>query len=188
MAVGFGEDERDAEPGGGMAHGAGHVAAAAEHRVRAALSEDQPRLARGSQSPADGEGSAQRIAPVEAADPQEVDLIPGGGHELGLRPLAGADERDCGALSAQRVGDGDRRNDVARRAAGRYHDSCHLLRAFSCCRCLCRSSTRSLAGPAARPRELAALGLRAPALAVPPRATLRTSPAAARVTIRLVPP
>ena len=50
-----------------------------------------------------------------------VELVAGGRDELGLGPLA-ADEGDLGALSPQRVGDRDRRHDVARRPAGRDHD------------------------------------------------------------------
>ena len=75
----------------------------------------------------------ERIAAVQAADAQEVDLVPGRGNEIRLGALARPEEADLGALSPKRVGDGDRRYDVPRRAAGRYHDSCHLLRAFSLC-------------------------------------------------------
>ena len=54
-------------------------------------------------------------------DGDRVELVAGGRDELGLGALA-ADEDDLGALSPQRVGDRDRRHDVAGRPAGRDHD------------------------------------------------------------------
>ena len=133
MAVGLGEHERQPHPHRRQPRRAGDVAATAEHRLGAALGEHPPGGANGAPRADRGKGGAERVAAIETADPEEVDLIAGGGHQLSLGPLAGAEEADLGALSAQRVGDGDRRHDVPRRAAGRYHDSCHWLRASSSC-------------------------------------------------------
>ena len=52
-----------------------------------------------------GRGGPQRVAAVDPAHLDEVDLVAGGGHQLGLDPLARAEEGDLGAASPKLVGD-----------------------------------------------------------------------------------
>ena len=61
------------------------------------------------------------MAAVQRLHVHRVELVPGGRHELELGALA-ADERDVGAVSSQRVRDGDRRNDVSCGPAGADHE------------------------------------------------------------------
>ena len=122
VRVGLRQDERDPPGDGRQPDRAGDVAAAAEHGVGPA--------------PAAGSAPAAPTAPAALATARAaatgllrerpstriaVERVAGGGHQLGLRPLA-ADEGDLRALSPQRVGDRDRRDDVARGPAGGDHD------------------------------------------------------------------
>ena len=131
VAVGLGEDEGKAHPDRREADRPGDVAPAPENDVRPAGLEHVACGADRAPGLPRRRGRLQRISPVKPAHPEEVDLVPGRRNQFGLGAVPGPEEADLGALSAKRVGDGDRRYDVPRRAAGRYHDSCHLLRAFS---------------------------------------------------------
>ena len=130
VAVGLSEHERQPHPDRRQAGRASHVAAAAEHDLGSAPLQQATGGAHGAARLPGRARSLQRVPAVEAADAQEIDLVARAGDEVRLGAPAGTEEADLGALSAKRVGDGDRRHDVSRRAAGRYHDSCHLLRAF----------------------------------------------------------
>ena len=152
----------------------GDVAAAAEHGVRAALAQDAARgRDRGRRAARPPRTALTGLLRLEAADPQEVDLVAGLGDQLGLGALARADEADLGATAiAQRVCDGDRRHDVTRRAAGRYHDSC----LFQLCLLASLGSAveqpQSLSAPGRGRRRFEAAG--ASAAARPPGAAPRS--------------
>ena len=60
---------------------------------------------------------AQRILPIDPNDLERMKRVPGGRHELGLRPLA-ADEDDVSARGLQPLGDRHCRHHVSRRPSG----------------------------------------------------------------------
>jgi len=117
VAVGLGQDQGDATQRRGQAGRAGDEAAAAHHHVGLPLAQNLARGADRGQRLQPGPGGAQRVAAVEPADLDEVDLITGGGDQLRLFALAGADEADLGAAGAQLVSDRDRGDDVSRGTA-----------------------------------------------------------------------
>jgi hypothetical protein len=131
VAVGLGENQGQPHADRRQPGGPRDVSAAAQDDLCLPAFEGAPgRPDRATRSPG-GDDALQGVATVEPADSEEVDLIAGRRDKVGLVPLARSEEADLRALSAKHVGDGDRRHDVPRRAAGRYHDSCHLLRALS---------------------------------------------------------
>ncbi len=69
-------------------------------------------------------GRPQRVAAVDPAHLDEVDLVAGGRHQLGLDPLARAEEGDLGAASPKLVGDRHGRHDVTGGSPRCHHDSC----------------------------------------------------------------
>ena len=185
VAVGLGQDERQsASQTAASPAGRGDVAAAAHHRVGAALAEERgaptPTAARASAQRA---GGPERVAAVDPAHVEEVDLVAGGGDQLGLGALAGADEADLGAALSERVGDGQRRHHVPRGPAGCDHHPRHghlrAPRRGACPRAAAVEDPQPPA-PARSPRARPARCRRA--------AMLSSSPTAARVTIRLLLP
>ena len=121
MAVCLGEDERQPHARSRDPGRRGDVAAAAHHRIGAAGPEKPAGAADAGRRLNERPSRPQRVAPVEPGDVEEVDLVAAGGDELGLGAIAGADEADLGVALNERVGDGQRRNHVPRRAAGRDH-------------------------------------------------------------------
>ena len=126
MAIGLGQNQGEPQRERRQAGRRRDVAAAAEHGIGAALGEQLARSRNGRRRQAESAGGADRVRAVEAADTQQVDLVSGLGHQAGLRAVGGAEKRDVGALSAKRVGYGQRRNDVPRRSSRRYDDPWHL--------------------------------------------------------------
>ena len=121
VRVGLGEDERDPQRQRRGADRAGDVAAAPQHRVRAAAPEDRAGVLQRQRGLRDRAGRLQRVAAADPLDPDRVERVARGGNELGLGALA-ADEADLRALSPQRVGHRDGRHHVSGRPAGRDHD------------------------------------------------------------------
>jgi hypothetical protein len=87
------------------------------------LADQAPRRADRAHRPGDRRRRPQRVAAVDSADREEIDLIAGRRDQLGLDPLTRAEERDLCALSAKLVGDRYGRHDVAGGPPGRYDDS-----------------------------------------------------------------
>ena len=128
VAVGLGEDERDAGEDRGKPRRPGDEAAAAEHDVGSAAADRPPRGSHRDERLGDRDRGAQRVAPVDPAHLEQVDLIAGRGHKLGLDPLAGAEEADLGAASPKLGGDRHGGHDVSGGSPRRHHDSgrsCH---------------------------------------------------------------
>ena len=154
---------------------AGDEAAAAHHGIGAPAAQRSPAAAgTASAARADRRGGAQRVAAVDAADREEVDLVAGRRDQLGLDPLARAEEGDLGAPSPKLVGDRHGRHDVAGGPPGRYDDSWHRSLAL-----LPRAGERPPSTTRSLPARARLAGFAAGfAAAVPPRATLRISPTA----------
>jgi hypothetical protein len=125
VRVGLREHERRAAEDGGEADRAGDVATAAQHGVGPAPAQQPGRAEQRGEGLQKRPDRLQRVGARDAFDIEAVDLVPRRRDELGLGALA-AREVDLGALSPKRVGDRDRRNDVARRPARRDHDSCFV--------------------------------------------------------------
>ena len=121
VGVGLRQHQRDPPRRRGQPDRARDVPPAPENHLGAAVREDAPRGPERTRRPGHGTRRLERIVPADALDADGVDGISGGRHELGLGPLA-SDEADCRALSPQRVGDRDRRDDVPGRPAGGDHD------------------------------------------------------------------
>ncbi len=126
MAVGLGEDQGNAgehrrEPGR-----SGDKAAAPHHDVGPASPEDPQRRT----DRADGlQAGKRRTAFAAAVDPahlEVVDLIAGGRHQIGLDPLARAEEGHLGAAIPKLVGDRHGRHDVTGRSPGCHYHSCEF--------------------------------------------------------------
>ena len=66
-----------------------------------------------------------RAPAIDPASAHGVERIPGVGHQARLRAVRRAEERDLGAAISQRVGDGQRRNDVSRGSPRGYDDPWH---------------------------------------------------------------
>ena len=98
MGVGLGQHERRAAQHGGEADRPGRVAAAAHDHLGPVAAEQAPGGEQRGGRLADGAGRLERIAARYPLDVERVELVAGGGHQLGLRALA-ADEADVGALS-----------------------------------------------------------------------------------------
>ena len=122
VGVGLGEHERGPAQDGREAHRPGGVAAAAHDRVGAVAAQEPAGGEQGGARLGDSADGLERVAARDPFDVQRVELVAGGGHQLGLGALP-AGEADLGALSPQRVGDRDRRYDVPRRPAGRDQDA-----------------------------------------------------------------
>ncbi len=148
VAVGLGQDQRDARQHGGDPGRAGDEAAAAHHHVGPAAPQHPRRRADRGQRLDPRHRRAQAAAAVDPAHLDEVDLIAGGGHQVGLDPLARAEEGDLGAASPKLVGDRHGRHDVAGRSPGRHQ---HSYAAWT----LHRSLDSFLARARARPRRRA---------------------------------
>jgi hypothetical protein len=98
VRVGLGEDERGAAQHRREADRAGDVAAAAEHGVGAVASQYACGSAERGDRLGDRSCGLDRVAARDALDVEAVDLVAGGGDELGLGALA-AGEADVRALS-----------------------------------------------------------------------------------------
>src|SRR5262249_14401101 len=131
VAVGPRQDQGQAPPHPPPPPPAPHRTAPPPHHLGPARLPDParrtPRPARaGGARPGGGPAAPRRnqaldgVGAVGPPPPEEADLVAGGGDEPRLGGLGGAEEAALGALSARRVGAGDRRHDVPRRAAGRY--------------------------------------------------------------------
>ncbi len=106
VAVSLGQDQGKPHSGCRHARRPGDVAAAAHDGIGVALTQQAPRRAYGDPRPARGGGGLERVAAVEPAHRKEVDLIARLRDQLGLGPLARADEADRSAALSERVGDG----------------------------------------------------------------------------------
>ncbi len=98
VAVGLHQDERDPARDSRQPDGCRDVAAGAERRRRTGVPHDPQRRPHGRGVDHRGTGRLCRALAVQGLNADRVQLIPGGGHELELRPLA-TDERDLSALS-----------------------------------------------------------------------------------------
>ena len=105
VAVGLGQHQRRAVAKRGEAGGPGGEAAAAHDDVGAAGAQHPAGRCHGTQRLERRAGGLQRVAAVDPAGLDEVDLVAGGGNELGLDPLARAEEGHLGAASPKLVGD-----------------------------------------------------------------------------------
>ena len=128
VAVGLGQDQRDAGEDRGQPRRPGDEAAAAHHDVGPAAADRPPRGSHRGERLDDRDRGAQRVAPVDPAHLQQVDLVAGRGHQLGLDPIAGAEEADLGAASPKLGGDRHGRHHVTGGSPRRHHHSwrsCH---------------------------------------------------------------
>ena len=100
VAVGLGQDQRQAAHDRRQPRRPGDVAAAAEHRLGAALAQHPARGGDRAQRQRERAGGANGVLAVETAKLEQLDLIARRGHELGLGAVVRADEEDLGALSA----------------------------------------------------------------------------------------
>ncbi len=97
----------------------------------------------------------QWIVAIDPAHLDEVDLVPGGRHKLGLDPLAGAEEADLGAASPKLGGDRHGRHDVSGGSARRHYDfdrSCHRWFRSFCVRARVRPRRRAVCQRRRSPR------------------------------------
>jgi hypothetical protein len=99
VAIRLGEHERQAQRERREPCGPRDVSAAAQHDLRAPSAQQAPCGRHCRRGQPDGIGSAHRVRAIQPAQAEEVDLIPRGRDQLGLRAVGRADERDLGALS-----------------------------------------------------------------------------------------
>jgi hypothetical protein len=99
VAVGLRQHERDPARDRSQPNRPRHVAAAAQHHVGARLAHEPARPAHRARGQRRRPRCLQRVAPVETGHRQRMERVAGGGHELGLRPLAPG-ELDVRAPSA----------------------------------------------------------------------------------------
>ena len=94
VPIGLGEDQG---PAGGQRREPTwprHVSPTAHHRIGAAATQGLPRGRNRRRRERRRPGGLQRSAAIESPEPQEIDLVPGGRDQVGLQPIAGAQEGD----------------------------------------------------------------------------------------------
>ena len=97
VRVGLGQHQRRAGQRRRQPGRPGDVAAAAHHHVGAPPPQRRARRADRADRLEPGPRRAQRVAPVDPAHAEEVDLVARGGNQLRLHLVAGAEEADLGA-------------------------------------------------------------------------------------------
>jgi hypothetical protein len=99
MTVRLGQHQRQAHPERGDAGRRRDVAAPAQDGVDATPPERRARDGHRPGGESERAGCVQRVAPVDAPNAKEVDLVARGGNELGLGPVGRAEEHRLGAFS-----------------------------------------------------------------------------------------
>ena len=123
------DDHRDTGLAGSQVGGGGDVATEPHHHVGPQTPDG---LGRGGDRPVEAGGQAQQVhrgTPGHGDPGDQGQLQPGGGDEVGLQPLGGAQDQDLGVRVpaqggvTQGVGGGQQGVDVPRRAATREQDA-----------------------------------------------------------------
>ena len=81
----------------------------------------------GSDSLNDRAGRLHGVLSVDPGEVEQIDLVTGFRHQVGLNSSAGPEEGHAESSISKLVGYGEGWHYVPRRTAGRYHDVCHRM-------------------------------------------------------------